>query len=126
MYRFARATAAQYAPRPSKTDGIVSARIRRSRLIERFSMYSRSTDEPFLEAQAAAPEDLHRPGQPRLDREPEQVLGPVAAHELDLLRPRADEAHVALQHVQELGQLVEARPAEEATEPRHARVARRA
>src|SRR5205085_3954703 len=35
---------AQYAPRPSKTEGTVNARIRRSRLIDRFSMYSRSTE----------------------------------------------------------------------------------
>ena len=33
------------------------------------------------------------------------MAGRVAAHQFDLLRPGADEAHVALQHVQELGSL---------------------
>src|SRR5690606_4852373 len=37
-------------------------------------------------------------------------------------RPRSDEAHLALQHVPQLRQLVEARLAEEATDTRNARV----
>ena len=39
-------------------------------------------------------------------------------------RARADKAHLALENVPELRQLVEARAAEEATDARHARVAR--
>src|SRR3954471_2745955 len=80
--------------------------------------------EPFLERQPAAAEHLHRPREPRLHHQPEAVLRLVAPDELDLLRPRSDEAHVAREHVQELWQLVETRAPQEAAEPRHARVAR--
>src|SRR5262249_53318351 len=38
--------------------------------------------EPLGERQLAAPEDLHRAGHPRLDAEPEPVLGAVALDEL--------------------------------------------
>src|SRR5436190_20838436 len=65
--------------------------------------------EPFLELQPAAAEYLHRPGEPRLHHQPEAMFRLVATDELDLPRPRSDEAHVALEHVEELWQLVEAR-----------------
>ena len=52
------------------------------------------------------------------------VLGRVLLHQLRDLRPRADDAHVALQHVPEVRQLVQARRAQEAADarqPRHRR-----
>src|SRR6478735_3205311 len=73
------------------------------------------------ERQRPSPEDLHRAGDPWLHGEPEAVLGPVAPHELYLLRSRADDAHLTLQHVHELRQLVEA---ESSQHPPHAGDAR--
>ena len=78
--------------------------------------------EALLEAQLAAAEDLHRAGEARLDGQPEQVLRAVEPDELGLLGPGADEAHVAAEDVQELGELVEARPAQQASEPGHPRI----
>ncbi len=112
----------QNAPVPRITGAIVSARIRTSRPTERFSTYSRSTESRSSNVELPAPVDLHRAGDSRLDREPEHVRGLVAVDELDLLGARADEAHVAEQHVDELRQLVEARPAQQPADARHARV----
>src|SRR5215212_4491519 len=53
--------------------------------------------KPLRKAQRPTPEDLHRPRDPRLHGKPEAVLGAVAADELDLLGPWADDAHVTLQ-----------------------------
>ncbi len=50
------------------------------------------------------------------------MLGPVALDQLDLLRTRADDAHLAAQDVDQLRQLVEAEPAQEAPDPGDARV----
>src|SRR5579862_9938445 len=65
--------------------------------------------ESFLERQLPSPEDLHRAGDPGLDLEPEEVLREVALDEVELLRPRPDDGHLATQDVDELRQLVEAR-----------------
>src|SRR6266516_5877109 len=76
----------------------------------------------LFERQVATPVHLHRPGQPRLYRKPEPVLGAVLLDELELLRSRPYEAHLASEHVEKLRQLVDARPPEEPPEARHARV----
>ena len=44
----------------------------------------------------------------------------VVVHGVCDVRPRPDEAHVALQHVPQLRKLVDARPAKECAHPRHA------
>src|SRR5262249_12340338 len=69
---------------------------------------------------ASEPVDLRPPREPRLDlvaqhilRDPRLELG----DEDRALRPRADEAHLARQHVPELGQLVEREPPERPPEP---------
>ena len=85
-------------------------------------MYSRSTASRSSKVEGAAAEDLHRAGHARPGRQPEAMLGPVALDELDLLGPRADEAHVAPQHVDELRQLVEARAGAGAPDAGHPRI----
>ena len=59
---------------------------------------------------------------PGLTCEPELVLRRVALDEVELLRPRADDRHVAAQDVDQLRQLVDARPAQHPADARHARV----
>src|SRR6478672_5627440 len=53
-----------------------------------------------------------------VERHPVRELG----DEFRALRPRPDEAHVAEQHVDRLGQLVDPQPADPGAHPRHARV----
>src|SRR5581483_12491340 len=53
-----------------------------------------------------------------------RLLGRVAAEILRQQRPRADEGHVAAQHVPELRQLVEARGTEEPSQRREPRLVR--
>src|SRR5262245_6302122 len=78
--------------------------------------------EPLVEPKGAAPVDLHRPRHPRLDRHRETLLGRVLLADPYLLGARADEAHLGAEDVDELGQLVEARPAQQAPDRGHARV----
>ena len=59
---------------------------------------------------------------PGLHVEPEAVLGKVALDQLDLLRARADDAHVAAQDVDELRQLVEAEAAQQPPDPGDPRI----
>jgi hypothetical protein len=74
-------------------------------------------------AGVAAAADLPRAGQARTDREVVLRRGAVVGGELPgLHRPRADQAHLALQHVDQLRQLVERGSAQEAADPGHARV----
>src|SRR5436190_4459288 len=64
---------------------------------------------PLAEAQGTAPADLPQAGDAGLHVEPAQLPGLVL---LDFLRnrgARADQAHVPLEHVEELRDLVEAR-----------------
>ena len=67
-------------------------------------------------------------GEPGLDQ---QAPAPVGNSRLELfdelrsLRPRADDRHVPAQHVPELRELVEVRPAEDAAEGRHPRIVHR-
>src|SRR5947207_7117826 len=68
--------------------------------------------QALLEGQLAPAEHLHRARDPGLDVDAEAVLGLVALHALDLLRPGADVAHLAAEDVYELRELVEARAAE--------------
>ena len=51
------------------------------------------------------------------------MLGPVAPHELYLLRSRADDAHLTLQYVHELRQLVEAESSQHPPHVGDARIA---
>src|SRR3569833_3705673 len=74
----------------------------------------------------AAP-DLRPAGDPGLDHvtaAPERHLRLELGDELRPLRTRADDRHLALQHVRGLGQLVEPRLAEPAPELRPARIER--
>ena len=73
--------------------------------------------EALLEVELAAAVDLHRAGEAGAHLEPEALRLAVALDQPQLLGPRADEAHVAAQHVEELGQLVEAGAAQEAARP---------
>ena len=62
------------------------------------------------------------PVMPGLDDEPLPVLGDLLAELLEEGRPdraRADDAHVAAQHVPELRQLVEVGEPQDAPDPRH-------
>src|SRR4051794_18126390 len=54
--------------------------------------------QSLLELEVAAAEHLHRPCHARARLEPEHVLLGVALDELELLGPRADQAHLAAQH----------------------------
>jgi hypothetical protein len=53
------------------------------------------------------------------------MLGTVAHHELDLLRPRTDDAHFSSQDVEELRKLVDTPAPEQPADPRHARILRK-
>src|SRR5258705_1074149 len=70
--------------------------------------------DPLLDRRVAAPAvDLGPAGDPRLHLVAEHVAWHAAPELLDearALRPRPHEAHLAVQHVEELRQLVEARP----------------
>src|SRR3954449_13040213 len=46
--------------------------------------------ETLVERQLAAAVDLHRPGDPRLDLQPEVVLRRIALNEVELIGPRPD------------------------------------
>src|SRR5215470_9210543 len=75
---------------------------------------------------AAQAVDLGPTGDPRLHLVAEHVAGHGLAEPLDEDRPlrtRPHHAHLAAQHVDELGQLVEAEAPEEGAEPSAARVA---
>src|SRR5215203_2839218 len=78
--------------------------------------------EALGEAQRSASEDLHRPSDARLHSEPESMLRPVATNQVDLLRPRANDAHVPLQHVHELRKLVQAEPPQDPADAGDARI----
>src|SRR5262249_57898794 len=76
-----------------------------------------------LDARAVAVLDLRPAGDARPDGVTLHVEGDLARELLDEERtfgPRADEAHVALEDVPELGQFVEPRHPDEAADPRHA------
>src|SRR4051794_7185771 len=79
--------------------------------------------QALLEIEGAAAEHLHRPRHPRLDGEPETVLGPVALDEPHPLRARPDDAHFAPQHVDELRKLVDREAPQQLAHPRHTRIA---
>jgi hypothetical protein len=69
--------------------------------------------------------DLHRTREAGLELKPFQRLRRPLQDEPVLLGPRADQAHVSLQHVEELGQLVQRRGAQQAADARRARIALR-
>src|SRR5690348_13705362 len=50
------------------------------------------------------------------------VIETVADHHLGPMRPRADEGHAPLEHVEELRQLVDAEPAKEPADRRYPRI----
>ena len=77
----------------------------------------------LVERRAAAAGDLPETGDARLGFEHAAAVPGLVL--LDLVRqrrPRADERHVAAQHVPELRQLVEARLAQNASDRRDARI----
>ena len=76
----------------------------------------------LVEAQLASAGDLPQPGHARPDLE-STLRGPVDRVRFGRdERPRADERHVAAQHIEKLWHLVEARLAQEATDLGHAGV----
>ena len=79
--------------------------------------------EALGEGELATPVDLHRPGHPGLHREAAQVLGFVVLDDLELLGPRADEAHVPDEHVPQLRKLVKAPAAQSSTHTSYAGIA---
>src|SRR3990170_3300148 len=78
--------------------------------------------DPPLERGVAAPAvDLGPPGDPGLHLVAQHVAGDLPAELLHEDRPlgaRAHEAHLPAEHVEELGQLVQAEPAQEGSQPR--------
>src|SRR5947209_19988221 len=85
--------------------------------------------DTLLDARVAAPTvDLRPAGDARLHAVTEHVLRNLLAELIDehrALGPRADEAHVAAEHVEELRNLVEARAAQPPADRRRAIVALR-
>src|SRR5438445_10924450 len=86
------------------------------------------TLDPLLDRCVAPPAVERGPARdPRLHLVAEHVAGhaaPELLHEARALGARSDEAHLAAQHVEELGQLVEARASQEDAERRAAWVVR--
>src|SRR5713226_8496526 len=81
--------------------------------------------ERVVDRSAVAVLDLGPAGDSRLHREPLHVVRDLSLEFVDELRPLGswpDEAHVAEQHVEELGELVESRPTEGSPHAGHARV----
>ena len=64
----------------------------------------------FLERALPAAIDRRRAGQTRLHALSKEMRQLVAVHKLDLFRTGPDEAHVAVEDVKELRQLVQAHP----------------
>ena len=62
------------------------------------------------------------PVMPGPDGEQPPLLRRVALDVVGMLRPRADQAHLALDHVEQLRQLVELGPAQEAADARDPRI----
>ena len=61
--------------------------------------------------------DLRQAGQARPHVVPSRLLGGIAVEVFRQQRTRADETHLALEDVPQLGQLVDARPAQERSKP---------
>src|SRR5262249_14790492 len=79
----------------------------------------------ILDRRAVAAADLRVAGDAGLHAEALPEEGDLTLEPLDedrALGARADEAHLANEHVPELRQLIDARPAEEAADARHARI----
>ena len=100
-----------------------ASRMRRSRRQERCSMYQRSSSMRSSHGSAARPLTCAQPVMPGLDRQaPALALGVAVDLDLDR-RARADDRHLAAQHVDEVRQLVERRAAQQAPDARDPRVA---
>ena len=69
--------------------------IRMSRASDRFSTYSRSTASRSSNVSSPRPKTCIGPVIPGLTCKPELVLRQVALDEVELLRPRADDGHLA-------------------------------
>src|SRR5438094_8638985 len=68
--------------------------------------------------------NLPEAGDPGLHREPTPMPCVVSRNVVERMWPWPDQAHVAEQHVPELGELVDARLAEDPAQPAHPRVVR--
>ena len=78
--------------------------------------------DPAVEVIVAPGGDLPQAGDPRLDRQPAPVPERVTGDFAGQWRPRADQTHLALQHVPQLRQLIQARPTQESAGPGEARI----
>jgi hypothetical protein len=107
-----------FAPLPRRTTGIVRRRIRRSNQSDQLSMYSRSRRTHSLEIpDVVAAADLPQAGQAGLHAQAAAVGEVVeTAGFIDRERAGADEAHFAAEHVEELGELIEAELAKPASD----------
>src|SRR5438552_13457152 len=80
-----------------------------------------------LEVRVRASAYLPKSSQSRLHAQPRIVLQireiPVV-QVIEVVRPRSDETHVALEHVVDLRQLIEAEPTQPFPYPRHTRIVR--
>ena len=113
---------AYLAPRPRMTAGTVRTAIFRSSHSDQLSMYSRSSFIHSSKRQVVAAADLPQAREARRHRQAAALPRLVLPHFLDHGGPRADEAHVALEDVPELRQLVEARAAQPPADRRDPRV----
>ena len=96
--------------RSPKSCRTVSQTIFASSPSDQFSMYQASSSKRCGHGIESRPFTCAQPVMPGLHREPAPVRLRVVRDLLDDVGPRADEAHLAAHDVDELRQLVEARP----------------
>ena len=70
--------------------------------------------QPLAESECTAPAHLHRTGDAGFDGKAAALMVAVQAYHACLFRARTDEAHIAAQHIVELGRFVQAGAAQDA------------
>src|SRR2546423_3302412 len=78
--------------------------------------------QPLVESQLAPAVNLHGSGQSGANVQPKALVRRVLLDDVDLLGSRPDHAHVTAQDIDELGQLLEARSAQDPADARHTRI----
>src|SRR5437899_5131936 len=112
-----RAAHPEYNPNSAEENGEVAEQRPRT-YVMRFEL-----DDALEILDLVSPPHLPRAGDARLNIEPRVVVRLVQIDFGRNGRPRADQRHLALQHVKQLGQLVEARTAQQRAETGDARIA---
>ena len=100
-----------------------AARMRRSSRSDQCSMYQRSSSMRSCHGSAARPLHLRPAGDARLDRQPPELARRVLRDLRLHGRARADQAHVAAQHVDQVRQLVQREAPQQRADARDARIA---